>query len=88
MATVRKGIAEILLDKGLITQEQLAQARDVQKNAPGDLGRILVDLGFATDRDMVQSKAEAEGLPFIDLIKVPAGSKRGQCCAAKHCHQI
>ena len=69
MASVRKGIAEILQDKGLVTPEQLAQARDVQKNAPGDLGRILVDLGFATDRDMVQSKAEAEGIPFIDLIK-------------------
>jgi type IV pilus assembly protein PilB len=69
MAIARKGIAEILLEKKLITPEQLVQARDVQKSAPGDLGRILVDLGFATDRDVVQSKAEAEGIPFIDLIK-------------------
>ncbi len=69
MALARKGIGEILIDKKFITPEQLAQARDVQKSAPGELGRLLVDLGFATERDVVQAKAEAEGLTFIDLTK-------------------
>jgi type IV pilus assembly protein PilB len=69
MALARKGLGEILIDKGYITAEQLAQARDVQKSAPGDLGRLLVDLGFATERDVVQAKAEAENIPFVDLTK-------------------
>jgi type IV pilus assembly protein PilB len=28
-----------------------------------------VDLGFATERDVVQAKAEAENIPFVDLTK-------------------
>ena len=53
MAMVRKGVGEILLEKGFITADQLNQARDVQKSAPGDLGQILMTLGFATERDVV-----------------------------------
>jgi type IV pilus assembly protein PilB len=66
---VRKSVGEILLEKRFITADQLNQARDVQKTTPGDLGRIIVDLGFATERDVVESKAQAEGLQFIDLTK-------------------
>lgn len=69
MAMVRKSVGEILLEKRFITADQLNQARDVQKTTPGDLGRIIVDLGFATERDVVESKAQAEGLQFIDLAK-------------------
>ena len=69
MALARKGIGEIIIDKKFITTEQLSQAREVQKSSPGEIWRLLVDLGFATDRDVVQAKAEAEGLPFIDLTK-------------------
>jgi type IV pilus assembly protein PilB len=66
---VRKSVGEILLEKRFITADQLNQARDVQKTTPGDLGRIIVDLGYATERDVVESKAQAEGLQFIDLAK-------------------
>jgi type IV pilus assembly protein PilB len=66
---VRKSVGDILLEKRFITADQLDQAREVQKSAPGDIGKIIVDLGFAAERDVVESKAQAEGLPFIDLTK-------------------
>lgn len=69
MAMVRKGVGEILLEKGFITADQLNQARDVQKSAPGDLGQILMTLGFATERDVVEGRALEMGIPFIDLLK-------------------
>ena len=69
MAMVRKSVGDILLEKRFITADQLDQAREVQKSAPGDLGRIIVDLGYAAERDVVESKAQAEGLHFIDLTK-------------------
>lgn len=69
MAMVRKGVGEILLEKGFITADQLNQARDVQKSAPGDLGQILMTLGFATERDVVEGRAVEMGIPFIDLVK-------------------
>ena len=69
MAMVRKGVGDILLEKNFITADQLNQARDVQKSAPGDLGQILMTLGFATERDVVEGRAMEMGIPFIDLLK-------------------
>ncbi|MES2462217.1 MAG: ATPase, T2SS/T4P/T4SS family, partial [Armatimonadota bacterium] len=69
MAMVRKSVGDILLEKRFITADQLNQAREVQKSTPGDLGRIIVDLGYAAERDVVESRAQAEGLPFVDLTK-------------------
>jgi len=66
---VRKGVGEILLEKGFITADQLNQARDVQKSAPGDLGQILMQLGLATERDVTEARAVEMGLPFVDLVK-------------------
>jgi type IV pilus assembly protein PilB len=69
MAMVRKSVGDILLEKRFITPQQLAQAVEVQKSTSGNLGRILVDLNYATERDVVESKAQADGVPFIDLTK-------------------
>ncbi|MGQ9455132.1 MAG: GspE/PulE family protein [Armatimonadota bacterium] len=67
MATVRKDLGEILVAKGIITPDQLSQAREVQRAAPGDIGRIIVDLGFAEERAVTEARAEVLGVPFVDL---------------------
>ena len=67
MAMARKDLGDALAAKGVITAEQLAEARDVQRNAPGDIGRIVVDLGFAEEKAVTQVRAEVLGLPFVDL---------------------
>ncbi len=67
MATPRKDLGDVLVTKGAITADQLAQARDVQRSAPGDIGRIIVDLGFADDKAVTAARAESLGLTFVDL---------------------
>lgn len=67
MATARKDLGDVLVTKGAITADQLAQARDVQRSAPGDIGRIIVDLGFAEDKAVTAARAESLGLTFVDL---------------------
>ena len=63
----RKDIGEILVARKAITPEQLAQAREAQRTAPGDLGRIIIDLGFASDKQVAQARAEVLGVQFVDL---------------------
>ncbi|MEN6520638.1 MAG: ATPase, T2SS/T4P/T4SS family [Armatimonadota bacterium] len=63
----RKDLGEVLVAKKLITAEELAQAREAQRSAPGDIGRIIIDLGFAGDRDVIKAKAEVLGMQFVDL---------------------
>ncbi|MFQ3548589.1 MAG: ATPase, T2SS/T4P/T4SS family [Armatimonadota bacterium] len=63
----RKELGEALLEKGVISQSQLDQAREVQKSAPGDIGRIIIDLGFADEKSIAKVRAETLGLTFVDL---------------------
>ncbi|MCE5200395.1 MAG: ATPase, T2SS/T4P/T4SS family [Armatimonadota bacterium] len=63
----RRDLGEALVAKGVITAEQLAEARDVQRSAPGDMGRIIVDLGFADEKAVTEVRAETLGMPFVDL---------------------
>jgi type IV pilus assembly protein PilB len=73
MATPRgpkKPLGQILLAKGLITQEQLDEALRVQKSTTEQLGRILVDLGHVNEREVLRAHAEQLGIPFLDLDRV------------------
>ena len=67
MVMTRKEIGDLLVAHKAITPEQLAQAREVQRSAPGDIGRIIADLGFATDKQVAKARAEALGIQFVDL---------------------
>lgn len=67
MAMVRKDLGDALVAKGVITAEQLGQAREVQRSAPGDIGRIIIDLGFAEEKAVTEVRAETLGLPFVNL---------------------
>lgn len=64
----RKELGEALVAKGVITAEQLKEARDVQRSAPGDIGRIIIDLGFADAKAVTEVRAETLGIPFVDLV--------------------
>lgn len=70
MAIARKDIGEVLASKGKITKEQLTEARDVQRTAPGDIGRIIIDLGFADEKAVCEARAETIGMQFVDLAKL------------------
>ena len=71
MATKSKGLGDVLVDRGVISQEQLLQAREVQKSAPGDLGLIIQDLGFAGERDVTSARAAELGLQYVPIAQYP-----------------
>ncbi|MGB9586568.1 MAG: GspE/PulE family protein [Armatimonadota bacterium] len=67
MVTARKDIGDLLLEAGVINAEQLAEAREAQKVAPGDIGQIIQDLGHASPKHVMQARAKLLGIPFVDL---------------------
>jgi len=67
MVMARKDLGEVLVTKEIITADELAQAREAQRSAPGDIGRIIIDLGFAQDKDVAKARAEVLGLQYVDL---------------------
>jgi len=67
MAMTRKSMGEYLIEKGLLTPEQLQDALRVQQTTGRDLAQILVDQALVSERDAYEAKAYEMGLPFVDL---------------------
>ena len=66
-----KQLGQILLEQGLLSQEQLDHALQEHRNTPKSLGRTLIDLGYIKERDLVSALAEQVGLDFVDLSEYP-----------------
>lgn len=67
MVLNRKDIGELLLEAQVITAEQLREAKEAQKAAPGDIGQIMMDLGYAHPKEVGQARARQLNLQFVDL---------------------
>jgi type IV pilus assembly protein PilB len=62
-------IGDLLLEKGLITQEQIESALAYQKERGHKklLGEILVELNFVTEEKVAEALAAAYGVPFARI---------------------
>ena len=71
-ATQTNRIGDVLVEKGLLSQEQLQSAMDKQKQLGGKqpLGEILVSMGLITERTRVMALGEQWGVEYIDLTEV------------------
>ena len=68
-------IGKFLLDDGIITEEQLQHALEVQKKEPGKLGSILIRLGYANEEGVAQALSKQIGFPSINLSKFEIDEK-------------
>ncbi len=68
MARPEKGrLGDLLIQQGLLTQEQLRIALDEQKRSGRKLGRIVVDSSFVTEEAISQALARQLRVPYVDL---------------------
>jgi len=64
-------MVEYLLKKGYVKPEQVEEAKKVQDQTKDtDLGRVLVQLGMAGEREVLEAKAAELGYPFVDLDRI------------------
>ena len=56
MKKSREKLGQILLKEGLITEEQLDKAIEIQKKEGTRLGETLINLGIVTEKDIVINK--------------------------------
>jgi len=67
-------IGQMLVAKGLITDQQLEQALEAQKQSTQRIGEILVDLGFVEEEQLYETLAEQLNVEYIDLSKAKIDS--------------
>ncbi|MCD6497276.1 MAG: hypothetical protein J7M25_03125 [Deltaproteobacteria bacterium] len=63
----RKKLGQILVEAGLITQQQLRQAIDTQAQWGGPLGQVLVEMGFVDENKLVQALGYQLSIPIAPL---------------------
>ncbi|HIE12252.1 MAG TPA: type II secretion system protein GspE [Desulfotomaculum sp.] len=63
-------LGEFLIDNKLITPEQLEQALRVQQETGERLGKILINLGYISEQDVVDILEHQLGIPQVSLSAV------------------
>src|SRR5437763_5572922 len=60
-------LGSLLIERDLLTQEQLEAALEEQRETRKSLGRVLIDKGTVSETDLVATLAARIGLDFVDL---------------------
>lgn len=67
----RKKFGEYLLERNRISQKDLDRALHLQKEAGTKIGKILVDMGFLTERDSILILSDQLKIPYLDPEQFP-----------------
>ncbi|NTU71083.1 MAG: Flp pilus assembly complex ATPase component TadA [Coriobacteriia bacterium] len=70
MAEARQRLGALLMRAGIVTEKQLNDALEVHRATGSPLGRILVDLGYATQGAILSVMAHQIGIEYIDFAEV------------------
>lgn len=65
-------LGEILISKGLIEQEDLDRALELQKERDDRLGKIMIDMGLIAQRDLLSIIGEQLQIPLAIIGEPPA----------------
>ncbi|HBS47582.1 TPA: type II secretion system protein GspE [Candidatus Dependentiae bacterium] len=64
----RKKISEILIQKGIITEEQHRECQKIKKETGKITGQVLLEKGYVTKQELAEALAIQMSVPFIDKI--------------------
>jgi type II secretory ATPase GspE/PulE/Tfp pilus assembly ATPase PilB-like protein len=74
LGTTRTRLGEILTARGIVPEDQVARALELQGRERGSarplLGQLLIKLGVATAEDTVRALCVQEGVPLVDLDRI------------------
>ncbi len=67
MAEAGERLGMLLMRAGIITERQLTDALEIHKVTGSPLGKVLVDLGYATQGGILSVMAKQIGIPYINF---------------------
>jgi hypothetical protein len=65
-------IGQVFLERGLIDEEELRTALNLQAESREKLGKLLVDLGYVSEKDCLAVVSEHLNIPTITGIQYPS----------------
>ena len=64
---VRKLIGQEFLDRGLVDEEELRTALNLQSESREKIGKLLVDLGYVSEKDCLSVVSDHLGIPSVTV---------------------
>jgi len=68
--SLKDRLVQMLLKSGLVTEDDLEEAKRIQKDSGGQISRILIDHGFVSPDDLMMTLSEHLGIPPINLSRM------------------
>src|SRR5579885_2292885 len=81
-------LGEILIERRQITQEDLDRALELQRERGDKLGKILTDLGFVSQRDVLSALSDQLQIPLVSIEGPPAVSPEIETLSPKFLRQF
>jgi general secretion pathway protein E len=81
-------LGEMLIERKLITTEDLDRALELQRERGEKIGKILVDLGFVAARDVIAALSEQLSIPLVTLDSAPPASPELQGLTVRFLRQF
>ncbi|ENK2916095.1 MULTISPECIES: GspE/PulE family protein [Vibrio] len=85
---LRKRLGDLLVEEGIVSEEQIQQALNAQRSTGQKLGDALIDLGFITEKQMLDFLSQQLGLPLIDLGRAPVDAEAVQILPEVHARRL
>jgi general secretion pathway protein E len=81
-------LGEILIERKLITEEDLERALELQKERGDKLGKTLVDMGFIAMRDVLAALSEQLQVPLVTIDAPPVISPETETLSPRFLRQF
>ncbi len=81
-------IGEMLMERGLLSQDDLDRALELQKERGEKIGKVLVDLGFVAARDVMAALSDQLSMPVVNFEQGPAISPETENLPARFLRQF
>jgi len=85
---LRKRLGDLLVEEGIITEQQVEQALAAQKATGRKLGATLIDLGFLSETQMLTFLSQQLDLPLIDLSRANVDVEAVQLLPEVHARRL
>jgi general secretion pathway protein E len=81
-------LGEILIQRKLITEEDLERALELQKERGDKIGKTLVDMGFIAMRDVLAALSEQLDVPLVSIESPPLVSSETEALSPRFLRQF
>ncbi len=81
-------LGAMLIERRLVGRDELDRALEIQKERGEKIGKILVDLGFLSARDMLAVLSEQLGIPLVAIEGPPLATPEAEALAPRFLRQF